>query len=514
MIGKISTPRGEHVQPLLYYLFGPGRREEHTDPHIVAGWRHPADLEPPLRADGKRDFTKLAGLLLQPQAALGKRAYARPVWHCSMRAAPEDRVLSDDEWAAIAHDVMDRTGLSPYGQEDEAVRWVAVRHGEDHIHIVAMLARQDGGKPSLSWERYEARAACLAAEQRYGLRSTAPADRTAARRPTRAEDEKAARRGLDEAPRITLRRHVTAAAASANDEEEFFTRLGEAGVLVRTRFSVKNPGQVTGYSVAFPGDTARDGGPVWYGGGKLAPDLSWPKLRQRWAPGRATSGRVRPDLTAQERNAVWEHVTRIAADATAQIRHLAWTNPAAAADAAWATSDTLHVAAAMLGSRILRQAADAYDRAARSPYGHIPPPSPAGNQLRQAARLLSAFACITCDRSMAPLVLIAKLAALAEAVAELRQSQQHAAQATAALRAAERLYTAARPAPAAQPRAASPEPQPAPQPSSAAQLAALSFPKPARADRQPPAPGQPGLAPSGPMPPRRPPSPRPRGPSR
>jgi hypothetical protein len=27
VIGKISTPRGEHVQPLLYYLFGPGRHE-------------------------------------------------------------------------------------------------------------------------------------------------------------------------------------------------------------------------------------------------------------------------------------------------------------------------------------------------------------------------------------------------------------------------------------------------------------------------------------------------------
>jgi hypothetical protein len=51
VIGKISTPRGEHVEPLLYYLFGPGRHEEHTDPHIVAGpWRHPASLEPPLRA--------------------------------------------------------------------------------------------------------------------------------------------------------------------------------------------------------------------------------------------------------------------------------------------------------------------------------------------------------------------------------------------------------------------------------------------------------------------------------
>ena len=36
----------------MYYLFGPGRREEHTDPHLVAGWRHPAELEPSLRADG------------------------------------------------------------------------------------------------------------------------------------------------------------------------------------------------------------------------------------------------------------------------------------------------------------------------------------------------------------------------------------------------------------------------------------------------------------------------------
>ena len=40
-------------------------------------------------------------------------------------------------------------------------------------------------------------------QQRYGLRSTAPADGTAARRPARAENEKAARRGLEEAPRIT-----------------------------------------------------------------------------------------------------------------------------------------------------------------------------------------------------------------------------------------------------------------------------------------------------------------------
>jgi hypothetical protein len=503
VIGKISTPRGEHVGPLLYYLFGPGRHEEHTDPHIVAGWRHPADLEPPLRPDGKRDFTKLVGLLLQPQAALGKRAYARPVWHCAMRAAPEDRILSDDEWAQMACEVMHRTGLSPYGREDEAVRWVAVRHGDDHIHIVAMLAGQDGGKPSLSWERYKVRAACLAAEQRYGLRSTPPADLTAARRPTRAENEKAARRGLDEAPRITLRRQTTTAAASAGSEDEFFARLDKAGVLVRKRFSVNDPGQVTGYSVALPGDTAKDGRPIWYGGGKLAADLSWPKVRQRWTPRRATPGRAHLNLTAEERNAIWDRAARVVADATAQIRTLVWTDPVAAADAAWVTSDTLHVAAAALGSRILRQAADAYDRAARAPYGRIPPPTPAGNQLRQAARLLSAFAYLTNDRSLAPIVLITKLAALAEAVAELRESQRHAAQADAARAAAERLYAAARPAPA-------PQPRPAPRASTAAQLAGLSFPQPAR----PVSSGEPGPSPGGSPPARRPPRPRPRGPTR
>ena len=84
MIGKVpDSPdkRGERCEGLIYYLYGPGRHEEHTDPHIVAGWRHPAELEPPLRADGTRDFRRLFGLLNQPHAALGKWGCRRPVWH-------------------------------------------------------------------------------------------------------------------------------------------------------------------------------------------------------------------------------------------------------------------------------------------------------------------------------------------------------------------------------------------------------------------------------------------------
>lgn len=495
MIGKITEPRGERVEPLIWYLYGPGRQEEHTDPHIVAGWRHPAELEPPLRENGTRDFRKLLGLLNQPHAAIGERGFARPVWHCSMRAAPDDKTLSDDEWAQIACDVMHRTGLARYGEEDDAVRWVAVRHGDDHIHIVVMLARQDGRRPRLSNDRYRVRDACLAAEQRYGLRSTAPGDRTAARRPTRAETEKAARRGMDETPRITLRRHVSTVAAAAGSEQDFFARLEAAGVLVRKRFSARTPGEVTGYAVALPGDTSRDGKPVWYGGGKLAADMSLPKLRHRWiTPGSPADGR----LTTAERNAAWNHALRAIDAAAAHLCAISAVGQDDGSDAAWATADTLHAAAAALGSKILRQAADAYDRAARAPYGRIPSPTPAGDSLRRAARLLSAFAFITADPSFRPLVLITRLAALAEAVGALRQSQQRVAQAASALGAARRLHSAAdthvRPATSSPP------------PHTAAGLADAAFPvMPGPVPADSPTPASRGPAPPVPKP-----SPRPR----
>jgi hypothetical protein len=408
---------------------------------------------------------------------------------------------------------MHRTGLCPRGDEDDAVRWIAIRHGPDHIHLVAMLARQDRTRPRVHNERYRVRDACLAAEQRYRLRSTAPADRTAARPPSRAETGKAERQFRDEPPRLTLRRHVSTAAASAASTTEFFTRLDQAGVLVRLRYSTKNPGQVTGYAVALSGDTTRNGEPVWYGGGKLAADLSWPRLAQRWT--RPT----RPDspLTATEADALWEYAARTAADATARIRSCtASGNPAAAADAAYAASDALQVAAAALDSRTLRQAADDYDRAARQPWGRIPVPTPAGNQLRHAARLISAYAYLIGDRTLTPVVLLVRLAALAEAVAELRESQQGAAQAAAALRVARHLRTTTRlTRPPGRPATATTPPVPKsarPRPATAAGLTQLSFPGPPRPRR--PAPGPPGPGPHDPPPPRRPPPPRPRGPTR
>jgi len=62
---------------------------------------------------------------------------------------------------------------------------------------------------------YRALEASRAVEAKYGLSVTAASDRTAAKRPTYAETQKAARRGHPEPVRDTLRRSVRTAAAGA-----------------------------------------------------------------------------------------------------------------------------------------------------------------------------------------------------------------------------------------------------------------------------------------------------------
>ena len=222
-------------------------------------------------------------------------------------------------------------------------------------------------------------------------------------------------------------------------------------MLVRLRCSDADPGQVTGYSVTLPEHTGHDGAAAWYGGGRLEAGLTLPRLRDRWGHPRndGPECRVAFRLTAPERNAIYGHAARQAAAAAEHIRRCAHGDPSGAADAAWAAADTLHVAARVLRSPALRCAADAYDRAARSPHGRVPHRTRDGDQLRATARLVALLGNGSGDRTLASLALIANLVALAAAVAELRQAQQHAAQAAAARAAAAHLratVTQARPA--------------------------------------------------------------------
>jgi len=231
-------------------------------------------------------------------------------------------MLSDPEWAQVAAGIMHRTGLA--AEHDElGVRWVAVRHAADHIHIVATLARQDGGRPRIWNDFYRVREACQDAEWRFALCSTAPGDRTAARRPTRAESEQATRRGWDETPRARLRGEVSVAVAGARTEQEFFTRLARAGVAVRRRYSTINPGEVTGYAVGLPQHTTKKGGIVRrrQAGRRPDPAETAPSM------GLAPEHRPGPAGSARDRNVIYAHAVRQAAHAAEHIRYCSATDP-------------------------------------------------------------------------------------------------------------------------------------------------------------------------------------------
>ncbi|MFJ3791518.1 relaxase/mobilization nuclease domain-containing protein [Kitasatospora sp. NPDC090091] len=288
MIPKIRTGTGG-TYGLVRYLFGPGQRDEHTDQHVVASWN---DFAPDPGRNPHHAIAQLAAQLDQPVKAIGDRAPATTIWHCSVRADPGDRHLADNDWANIARRIVHATGIAPEG-DTTACRWVAVRHADDHIHIAATLVRQDGRLAGLSFDRRKAQAEARRIEKDYGLRQLTPGDGTAAKTPTSQERWKTERTGRTETPRETLREAVRQAVAGAASEEEFFTRLREAGLRVKLRHAPS--GDVLGYNVALPGDRNRDSEPIWFAGSTLAPDLSLPRIRRRLDAGPATDTAQKPD---------------------------------------------------------------------------------------------------------------------------------------------------------------------------------------------------------------------------
>jgi hypothetical protein len=478
LIGKVCQ-RGSDVRRLLGYLFREGLAGEHglsaphADAHLIAAWDGPDcldGLEPSRQAGGGRGLGTLAAALNAPllAAGLGREQWqqARPVYHLAISAAEHDRHLSDQEWADVVGEYVHRIGLAPHGSE-QAVRWVAVRHADNHVHVVATLARQDGRRVWPRNDFYRAREASLAVERRYELTPTSPADRTGDRQTSRAEQRRHARQVEQRAERgrpapagpdrEVLRAKVRAALAGANRFEEFTERLRRDGVLVRPRMSTLDPEQVTGYAVALraTGPDAAEGiEPVWFGGGKLAPDLTFPQLQARWcregADPRhaATAGRtVRGglDLDPAEREALWEAAGQALGRADEQLRAAASGNPTARAmaeAAAIAASEVLSAVARLTersAAGPLHQAAVAYDRAARGLRRDLPIPTGPARRTRRAAGGLRGMEFVRRADTRQLLQTLERLSRLSLILAGLREQQGRTAQATAARRAAELL---------------------------------------------------------------------------
>ncbi|MBK3573870.1 relaxase/mobilization nuclease domain-containing protein [Streptomyces sp. MBT65] len=285
MIANIVKP-GNHTYGVLAYLFDKGRANEHTDQHIVASWDDFVPDPGPWDTPGhKQRLGQLTQALDLRVKQAGDKAPEGHVWHCSIRAAPQDHILTDAEWATIARRVLHATGIAPDSDPD-GCRWVAVRHAEDHIHIVATKVRGDL-RPPRNWNDYHrAMNELRAVEEDFGLTQVphgpeAAAGTSAVKRSTRAEEEKAKRQGHDKTARERLRHAVRTALSHAKDLNEFFNLLADAGLQVETR--TLPSGDLQGYKVAL----ADAGTTVWFSGSSLATDLSLPQIRQRLAAAEA-----------------------------------------------------------------------------------------------------------------------------------------------------------------------------------------------------------------------------------
>ena len=374
---------------LVAYLLGPGTAEVHREPRVIASWDGlDAGWQPASTGSGEYDLALgplmaalhapavAAGLPTRAPAEHGKRGY---VWHCSARVAAADRVLSDGEWAGIARELLDGAGIAVSGDAG-GPRWVAIRHAQDHIHIAAVLVRQDTARRFWPHQDYpKLRAAARRVEQRLGLTVTAAPDGTAAPRPTRGEMEKADREGRVPA-RVELRRVAQQAAVAATGIDGFVGYLQEHGYRVGLRRAPS--GDLLGYKLARPGDLTGAGEPVFYSGSKLAPDLSLPRLQQRWksTPAQRTAG------GAGRGPEVCEVLGAVAA-ARAALRAGSEDGDGIGA----ATADLLTALAGPAsggwGER-WGTAADRFDRAARAPGGHPLEPGPVAGELRVLARRL------------------------------------------------------------------------------------------------------------------------------
>lgn len=334
-----NISRGSKTAGLLVYLQGPGKANEHTDPHLVAGHSSVVDasmvgerldkqwalsvahqLDMPRRQFGTTvmwaDTEKVKARMAEGATKLAARSaekFDAHVWHCSLSLKAEEGQLSDEKWAAIAADFMKEMGFDNPDDPRPSARWVAVRHGlsgegNDHIHIAASLVREDGTKVDTYRDRPRSQEACNVLERRHGLEVLlSREEQRGSRGVSPAELEKAKKAGLPEPVRRTIERRVRAAATASKTEAEFVRRLRGDNLLVRPRYETGSAsGSVIGYSVAAtPSKADRAAGikPVWFGGGRLAKDLTLPRLRDEWDTSPAATTAAEQEWSASRRGA-------------------------------------------------------------------------------------------------------------------------------------------------------------------------------------------------------------------
>ena len=303
MIPNIVT--GGDTGGLMRYLVGPGRANEHENPHVIAGSRdivrkwgdwetisvsQASEIATRLDAYMHETGTFPTGKTRRFNPATGQVEWtgeieATHVWHCSLSLSPEEAALGDEVWGRIASDFMDEMGFT--GSDGKApCRWVAIHHGSaknggDHIHIAATIVREDGTKWSPWYDQRRAQKACNVLEHRYGLLVVESREHGRGSRCDSAAAQNAAKRaGASRTDRAVLEERLRAAATASASEADFVRQARRLGVRLHPRFAHGRTDIVVGYSAALRTENGQQ--TRWWGGGRIARDLTLTQLRTRW----------------------------------------------------------------------------------------------------------------------------------------------------------------------------------------------------------------------------------------
>lgn len=158
MIAKIT--RGERSGDIAAYLHGPGKANEHQ--YTVGNARHSGGMVIGGNL-GREGHTEGASWAADLREAVGTRPDIRkPIWQVSLRTAPGDRRLSDEQWRDAGTIMAERMGY-----EDHP--WVMVRHGEDHVHIVVSRVSDTGKVWHARQDFRAAQSAATALEKHFSL---------------------------------------------------------------------------------------------------------------------------------------------------------------------------------------------------------------------------------------------------------------------------------------------------------------------------------------------------------
>lgn len=287
MIPNIT--RGEKTAGLITYLFGPGRANEHRDPHLVGG-----DF-----GIGEEEFAEVspadvAKLLDKPKIVFDTKM-KKHVWHCSLSVHAEEGKLGDEKWQQIAREFVKKMGFDDPSSDDAKCRWLAVHHGQskngnDHIHVVVNLVREDGTKAPLHNDFKRAQAVSRELEKEFGLTVLEGFRARTAQRGYRKQQP------VPDSLKLKVR-HV---AAVVDNEADFVRGLRASGLIVHPRFVKGGTDEVVGFAIAErPPKGCK---PIWFGGYRLGKDLSINALRDDWKMSEARTNEALAEWIAAGKN--------------------------------------------------------------------------------------------------------------------------------------------------------------------------------------------------------------------